>query len=369
MSQRDLRQALPLRLAKYLHDASGLSSASVQHAWEAGRVSVAVPPGARGCTSLDDLVFDEDVVCLDARPVRPAEHHTVHLLNKPAGTLCVPVDSRGKGDLTPWLTALPQGTFAVGRLDRNTTGALLLTTDGQLSNALLRPERGTVKTYELTLRGRILVGDPRVEGMTKGVDVGPFVARAQSAEVVSHTAVSHTAVSHAVVSHAVVSHTATSDTATTTLVRVTLVGGKHREIRRLCRALGLRLATLHRAAIGSLALGAQPLGALRRLSEPEIDALWEATGGRERLFAARVQSLVERAARCRANGSTDTRLESWLADTGVTDTAVTDTAVTNTAVTDTAVTEDATAGLLPPPRGFFVAPLPVMRRRVPPRTR
>jgi 23S rRNA pseudouridine2605 synthase len=141
---------LPRRLVKHARDATPLSAAGVREAFVAGRLTVKTAGGASSGASLDALIYEEDEVLLDGEPLAPRQRQAHAVLHKPRATLSTRRDPRGKGDLSPWLEAMPAGMFAVGRLDRDTTGALLFTTDGDLANALLRPERHAEKVYRLT---------------------------------------------------------------------------------------------------------------------------------------------------------------------------------------------------------------------------
>jgi len=199
----------------------------------------------------------------------------------------VPKDPRGKGDLAPWLARVPCGTFAMGGLDRDTTGALLLTTDGDLANVLLRPERAFPKTYLLRVRRRVPAQDERWRTMTLGVDVGPYVAQAAAVRWLGYDGAE-------------------------TFVRVVLTHGRHREIRRLARALELRLSALHRDAVGGVSVAGLAAGTMRELSPSEVEALWGVSGGRSRLEQDRLRALRERATAARAGGRRDARLEAWL---------------------------------------------------------
>lgn len=97
--------------------------------------------------------------------MRGADHRT-YLLNKPKNVTSTARDPDRKRDVSEWLTAMAPGAFPVGRLDRETTGALLFTTDGDLATAILRPDHQTRKTYWLWLNEYLLPSDTRLEGFT-----------------------------------------------------------------------------------------------------------------------------------------------------------------------------------------------------------
>jgi 23S rRNA pseudouridine2605 synthase len=275
---------LPRRLAKFVRDATSLSVEEIRKAWQQGRISVEAWGAAdRG---LEDLVFEDDRVCLDGRRLAPRTQHSAHILHKPARVTCTARDPRGKADLSAYLRAMPQGSFPVGRLDRDTTGLLLFTTDGNLANSVLRPQHETLKRYWLWLNESFEgETDPRLREMTTP----------SSTYDCARSAVLH--------------H---QGPAGTELI-VTLDKGKNRQIRRLCRALGLRLQHLHRVSIGALTLGALSPGEHRALTADEVEGLWQSTGGRGSTEQAQLAALYRDAADRRASGQPDRRLEAWLA--------------------------------------------------------
>ncbi len=134
----------------------------------------------------------------------------------------------------------------MGRLDFNSEGLLFLTNDGQFSLRLTHPRYGIRKTYRVVIAGR--VEPPLLEQMVKGViDAGERV-KAEKARLVSASNKQ-------------------------SIVELELVEGKHREIRRLCAALGLEVRRLQRLKIGPIKLGELPPGRWRTLTEPEINSL------------------------------------------------------------------------------------------------
>ena len=277
---------LPRRLDKFVRDASSLSYDAIRRAWSDGRIRVL--PGVSGAAprpgvDLNQLIYPEDAVHLDGQRLSlRTEHHTVKL-NKPSGVTSTSRDPLGGPDLRPWLEQLP-GAFAVGRLDRETTGLLLLSTDGELADAILQPARHVDKKYWLWLDDELLDGDARWAAMTQP---SPLYDAAKHVELL-HRSPDHTE------------------------VEMTLDQGKHRQIRKLCRALGLHLQHLHRRAIGPITLEGQSVGECVPLTPVEVDALWASVGGRERTWRAQRAALHRQAQKARDRDCPDRRLEDWL---------------------------------------------------------
>jgi 23S rRNA pseudouridine2605 synthase len=280
---------IPRRLDKYLGESTSMTLVEVAEAWRAGRVSVVPGSGASGVSrpALDLLVFEDDVVCLDGVVLAPRQRHQHAMLNKPRQVTCTARDPNGKADLSRWLDQMPAGVFPVGRLDRPTTGLMLFTSDGDLSNAVLRPEHHTRKVYWLWLNEVVADDDPRLRSLTRGLQVGGHTVRA-SAVAVKHR------------------------TADFTELLVTLEQGRNRQVRRMCRALGLRLVHLHRTAVGPLELGHLELAAWRHLRAEEVESLWDSVGGRAWVKQRKLAALRHRAARARAAHAPHHRLEGWL---------------------------------------------------------
>ncbi len=287
----------PKRLDKYLADATSLSRNDINQAFEQGRIEVR--PTLGGFERWPDdyqlwsLIFDEDKVLLDGRVVEPSPARHYFALNKPAGVITTTHDPHGRKTLEPWLDELPKTVFPVGRLDRPTTGFLLLTDDGDLCFCLLRKRFHVEKEYHLSVRGPVEPGDERLRRLEEGIDIGDRKppATALRAEVVD-TGQAHS------------------------LVSVVVDEGRHRMVRRMARRAGLHLEHLHRPRIGPVTLdganGELAAGEYRRLSDAEVDAMWQACGGREEARRRRIAALGRQAQKWRDQDRPHPRLEQWL---------------------------------------------------------
>jgi 23S rRNA pseudouridine2605 synthase len=275
---------IPRRLDKFVREASGLSLAGIRQAWSEGRIRVHAATSDRPVLGLNHLVHEGDAVELDGLRLVTRTEHQAAKLNKPPAVTSTAKDPLGQSDLTPWLARMPAGMFPVGRLDRETTGLLLFTSDGELADALLQPAGHIDKKYWLWLNEELTEHDPRLRAMTQA---SADFDCAKHVELLRHTP-----------DHAE--------------LELTLDQGKHRQIRRLCRALGLRLLHLHRHSIGPISLDGLALGESRPLGQADVSALWAAVGGRERVLAGQIAALARHAAQARQRGQPDARLEGWL---------------------------------------------------------
>jgi pseudouridine synthase len=265
-----------------------ISLQSVDEHWHAGRLRVVTPESAEArLLPLETLLFEDDRVLLDGVAIAPGAAPVYAILNKPKHVTSTASDPEGKSDLSPYLRAMPSGCFAVGRLDRETTGLLLFTSDGDLANAVLRPDHQTTKDYWLWLDDELSENDPRLLQLVSGVAHNGQLLCAKSLRILARG-----------------EHT--------TELELTLTQGKKRQIRHMCRVLELHLVHLHRRRIGNLTDADLSLGSWRLLSPTEVEALWQAVGGRDSLRQRKVRALERHAREVRAGGSPNERLEAWL---------------------------------------------------------
>jgi 23S rRNA pseudouridine2605 synthase len=190
--------------------------------------------------TLADPATDDIVV--DGKALPRLKPPRILALHKPVGYLCTSWKGREQG-LTVF-DLLPQDRryFTIGRLDRDSSGLLLVTDDGYLAEHLAHPRYGTKKTY-MVETDQPLTEDMRTKLRT-GVRLEDGLARAEAVSKM-----------------------------TARRMRLTLIGGKKRQIRRMLLALGRRVLTLHRVEIGSFRLGRLPVGTWRELTESDIKLL------------------------------------------------------------------------------------------------
>ena len=169
-----------------------------------------------------------------------------YALNKPVGVVCTNRDPGGRPRAVDLVPESKERLFAVGRLDMNSEGLLLLTNDGELANQLAHPR------YEITKTYRVLVaGQPTAEVMKqlrKGVYLSEGLTRISGVTIKRRYKKS-------------------------TILEMVLKEGKNREIRRVLARVGHKVMRLVRVAIGPVKLGDLEPGDSRRLDRKEIEAL------------------------------------------------------------------------------------------------
>jgi 23S rRNA pseudouridine2605 synthase len=193
-------------------------------------------------------------VTLDGAPVR-ARAKEVWALHKPVAYVTTAADEHGRDTV---YALLPQGhawLAPVGRLDRDSSGLLLLTNDSDLAHAITSPATKLPKTYVVRCRGAI--GDDALAAFRSGLVLTDGPTAPAVAERVA-VAGDGNGGGHG---------------ARTTTLRIVLTEGRNRQVRRMVQAIGSRVLTLHRTAIGPIELGELPSGASRALAPDEVRAL------------------------------------------------------------------------------------------------
>jgi 23S rRNA pseudouridine2605 synthase len=201
-----------MRINKFVAQATGVSRRAADRAIGEGRVTINRRPATLGTT-----VNSTDTVMLDNQPVvLPTESITI-MLNKPAGYVC---SRAGQGGQTIYdlLPADLHQLKAVGRLDKESSGLLLLTNDGDLANRLTHPRYAKAKVYEVAL-DKILSSEDKTR-LEQGVklDDGPSKLKVSDANGLT--------------------------------LKVTMSEGRNRQIRRTFAALGYTVTGLHRIRFG-----------------------------------------------------------------------------------------------------------------------
>lgn len=233
-----------VRLQKFLARAGVASRRASEQLIVQGRVAV----NGSVVTELGTKVNpDTDIVTLDGDTVTLSEDQCVLMLHKPAGYLTAMKEDRGRrcvAQLVP--TQQYPGLFPVGRLDFDTTGLLLFTTDGELGNALLHPSFHVDKEYHAWVEGR--PNKSALLALRNGVKLQDgMTAPAQVSLVKQDT--------------------------NKTLLSITIHEGRKRQVKRMCAAVGHPVVTLHRSKFGPLELGNLPVGKYRILNPDEVQAL------------------------------------------------------------------------------------------------
>jgi 23S rRNA pseudouridine2605 synthase len=221
-----------MRLNAYLARAGVASRRRADELIKAGRVRVNGKPG-----ELNTVISPGDLVEVDGRPVSPQELAYV-LLHKPAGVVTTARDPQGRPTVVD-LVRHDARVVPVGRLDADTTGALLLTNDGQLAHRLAHPRYGVEKVYEVEIEGE--PDEDSLRRLAEGIELDD--GRTAPARV--------------------------RRLGRSRLELVLHEGRKH-QVKRMCAAVGHPVRRLHRSGYAGLTLSGLAPGEWRELTNREV---------------------------------------------------------------------------------------------------
>lgn len=191
-------------------------------------------------------VQPEDTVEINGLVLRPATKKIYIVLNKPKGYITTVSDEQARPTVMDLVTDVTERIFPVGRLDYNTTGLLILTNDGELSQKLTHPQHQVTKTYHARVSG--VLSNERLNKLRSGVDIGGFVTSKARIEVLKQAEKS-------------------------TIVEIEISEGKNRQVRKMFTAVGCKVQELERVSMGDIRLGRLLQGHYRKLTAQEVEYL------------------------------------------------------------------------------------------------
>ena len=199
----------------------------------------------------DTVNTDSDIVELDGKTLVLPMEFEYFLLYKPKGVLSSSSDDRGRKTVTD---LLPKGSKAVpaGRLDLDTTGVLILTTDGELHYRLTHPSFNVKKIYKATIAGEFT--EEKAKKITTGIEIDGVIMKAEKVVVLNRRG------------------------ETVTDITIVLNEGRKREVKELVKAVGCGVIQLERIAFGNMTTAGMNQGEVRPLTLQEIERLYKLTG-------------------------------------------------------------------------------------------
>jgi 23S rRNA pseudouridine2605 synthase len=216
-----------------------------------GRVAIGGKPVETPATLLSSL----HGVTVDGNPVKAPAPARLFLFHKPTGLLTTERDPKGRPTIYDRLRKDLPRVVPVGRLDLNTEGLLLLTTDGELKRQLELPSSKAERTYRARAFGE--VSQEQLEGLIQGVEIDGMRYGQIDANLERRTG-------------------------RNAWIELKLTEGKNREVRRVLEHLGLRVSRLIRTAYGPFVLGDLPAGAVAEVRQHDVVAFRKALGSSPR---------------------------------------------------------------------------------------
>ena len=191
-----------------------------------------------------DVLPSEEVAC-DGQAVAPAPERATYVLNKPRGVVSTAHDPQGRLTVVALVPSRLR-LYPVGRLDRDTSGLIILTNDGELAHRLSHPRFEVEKTYRVQLL-RAPVSEHALRALRQGVELEDGLTAPARVERVGADG-----------------------------LQITIHEGRKRQVRRMCDHVGHPVRRLERVRLGPLELGSLRPGEHRRLAEDEVEALMAA---------------------------------------------------------------------------------------------
>ena len=237
------------RLQKFLANQGICSRRKAEEAILAGKVKI----NGKVITELGTKVDPEkDKVTFQEKLVDSQVEKVYILLNKPIGYVTTVKDQFNRPTVIDLLKTnnrpIKASVVPVGRLDMYTSGALILSNDGDFIFKVTHPKHEIIKTYQVTLNGKITKDE--VEQLRQGVDVGEYITRPAEVKIMK-----------------------IDEENEISRIEIKIHEGKNRQVRRMCEAIGKKVLALHRRKIGNITVKDLKLGEWRYLNLKEIQGL------------------------------------------------------------------------------------------------
>lgn len=233
-----------IRLQKFLAEAGIASRRKCEQLILDGKISV------NGQTVQElgtKIVPNVDKITYCGKPVENQENKVYILLNKPIGYVTTAKDQFNR-DTVLNLVKVKERIVPVGRLDMYTSGALILTNDGEFVYKVTHPKHEITKTYTVTVKG--IIKNEEVEQLRKGVKIDDYTTRPAKVKILK-----------------------TDEGKDISRLEITIHEGKNRQVRRMCESVGRRVIALHRSKIGNIGVKDIELGKWRYLKDFEVKTL------------------------------------------------------------------------------------------------
>lgn len=230
-----------VRLQKFLADCGIASRRKAEELITQGKVKV----NGKIMTELGVKVIpSQDKVEYENKEVKSQNDFVYILLNKPIGYVTTVKDQFHRDSVID-LVKINKRVVPVGRLDMYTSGALILTNDGDFVYRVTHPKHEITKTYTVTIKG--IVTNDEVSSLRQGVKIEDYVTKPAKVKILK-----------------------TDLEKNCSRLEITIHEGKNRQVRKMCEAIGHSVLALHRSKIAGIGVKDLPLGKWRYLSDKEV---------------------------------------------------------------------------------------------------
>ena len=234
-----------LRLQKYMADCGIAARRKCEEYILSGQVKVNGTIASLGVK----INPKSDVVEFRGKQVQyPEENKKYILLNKPIGYVTTVKDQFSRQTVLDLVKEINTRLVPVGRLDMYTSGALILTNDGEFVYKVTHPKYEIKKTYIATLIG--IVQNEKIEELRKGVDIGEYITKPAKVKIIK-----------------------IDKEKNISRIEIIIHEGKNREVRKMCEKIGYKVKALHRSKIGNLDVKNLKIGNWRYLSLDEVKSI------------------------------------------------------------------------------------------------
>lgn len=189
----------------------------------------------------------KDIVEYNNKVIEPEQRNVYILLNKPIGYVTTVKDQFNRPSVLD-LVKVKERIVPVGRLDFYTSGALILSNDGDFVYKITHPKHEVNKTYNVTVKG--IINDDEIEALRSGVKIDNYITKPAKVKILRIDKYKNIS-----------------------RIQITIHEGKNRQIRKMCEAIGKKVLALHRSKIGNIDVKDLKIGEWRYLTDAEISDL------------------------------------------------------------------------------------------------
>lgn len=233
-----------VRLQKYLANCGIASRRKSEELITSGKISV----NGKVITELGTKINPStDKILYNGKEVKEESKHVYILLNKPIGYVTTSKDQFGRDSVMD-LVKVKERIVPVGRLDMYTSGALILTNDGDFVYQVTHPKHEIEKTYTVTMKG--IVTKEEVEKLRNGIKIDDYITKEAKAKILK-----------------------TDEEKNQSRLEITIHEGKNRQVRKMCEAIGHKVLALHRSKIAGIGVKDLSLGKWRYLNKEEVNKI------------------------------------------------------------------------------------------------